>query len=286
MHPTLSLDSALPLDSNECRAKLSNHDARRVKLAAARLLRRHAARRSYRVDGKKRKLAKDPLMSATVAAFGEPFKIAVFADITCPWCYIGKRRLETVLAASPNVPFEIDWRAFQRDPALPADGVAWQSGIARGNGRTHVDATSRIEATLAEIIAAGHEVGLSFAFDKIAKVPNTFDAHRLIYWAYPSVTKSRIVERLFKAHFMDGLDIGDRNQLIALAQESGMDGDSAFDLFARRDDIDVLRREIEISRALVNQVPFFIFSDDVVVPGGRSEEELKHALAKAIAEAT
>lgn len=218
-------------------------------------------------------------MSATAATLGAPFKIAVFADITCPWCYLGKRRLEAALASSPALPFEIDWHPFQRDPALPEDGLPWQTYLARGNS------PERIEATLAEISAAGRTVGLGFAFDKIAKVPNTFDAHRLIYWAYPSVIKSRIVERLFKAHFIDGLDIGDRNQLIALAQEAGMDGDAAFDLFARRDDIDVLRREIEVSHALVKQVPFFVFGEDVVVPGGQSEDELKRALAKAIAQA-
>jgi predicted DsbA family dithiol-disulfide isomerase len=114
-------------------------------------------------------------------------------------------------------------------------------------------------------------------------MPNTLDAHRLIYWAYPPALKARIVERLFKAHFTDGLDIGDRSLLIALAQECGMDGDAAFDLFSRRDDIDVLRSEIEISRTLIKQVPFFIFAEDIVVPGGQSEEALKWALAKAIA---
>ena len=216
-------------------------------------------------------------MSATTAALGAPLKIAVFADITCPWCYIGKRRLEAALASAPALPFEIDWRPFQRDPALPEDGLPWQTYLARGNN------AERTEATLAEISAAGREVGLTFAFDKIARMPNTLDAHRLIYWTYPEQIKSRIVERLFKAHFTDGLDIGDRNQLIALAQDCGMDGDAAFDLFARRDDIDVLRREIEVSRTLVKQVPFFLFADDIVVPSGRSEEELKRALAKAIA---
>lgn len=218
-------------------------------------------------------------MSATAAALDAPCRIQIFADFTCPWCYIGKRRLEAVLASAPRVDFLLDWRAYQRDPVMPEDGVAWQSYLARSRSVEHV------EETLAEIGAAGRQVGLNFAFDKIARMPNTLDAHRLAYWAYPVPIKMRIVERLFKAHFMDGLDIGDRNLLIALAQESGMDGDAAFDLFARRDDIDVLRGEIEISRTWVKQVPFFIFADDIVVPGGRSEEELKRALAKAIAKA-
>ncbi|QXX76414.1 DsbA family protein [Methylovirgula sp. HY1] len=218
-------------------------------------------------------------MSATAATFEAPFKIAIFADFTCPWCYIGKRRLEAALASSPGLSVTLDWRPFQRDPNMPDDGVTWQSYLARSRG------TKSIEETLAEIEAAGREVGLAFAFDKIARMPNTLDAHRLTYWAFPAQIQSRIVERLFKAHFIDGLDIGDRNQLIALAQECGMDGDAAFDLFARRDDIDILRREIEVSRTLVKQVPFFVFADDIVVPNGRSEEELKRALAKAIANA-
>jgi predicted DsbA family dithiol-disulfide isomerase len=215
-------------------------------------------------------------MSATVASLGAPFKIEVFADLTCPWCYIGKRRLEAALATSPNLAFEIKWRAFQRDPSVPDAGLAWPAYLKRTYGAAY-------EESLAAIEAAGRAVGLSFAFDKITKVPNTLDAHRLIYWAFPAALRARIIERLFKAHFLEGLDIGDRSLLIALARDCGMDGDAAFDLFARRDDIDVLRREIEVSRRMIQQVPFFVFADDVIVPNGRSEEELKWALAKAIA---
>jgi predicted DsbA family dithiol-disulfide isomerase len=216
-------------------------------------------------------------VTASAASIRAPFKIEVFADITCPWCYIGKRRLEAALAASPSAGATVEWRAYQRDPAVPEDGTPFLPYLARSVGAANV------EAYLAEVSAAGREVGLAFAFDKIAKMPNTLDAHRLIYWAFPAAIKARIVERLFKAHFIDGIDIGDRSALIALATECGMDGEAAFDLFSRRDDIDVLRSEVEISRTVVKQIPFFIFAEDIIVPNGQSEEELKRALAKAIA---
>ncbi|MGO9134031.1 MAG: DsbA family protein [Methylovirgula sp.] len=216
-------------------------------------------------------------MTASAASISAPFKIEVFADITCPWCYIGKRRLEAALATSPGTGATVEWRAYQRDLAVPEDGTPFLPYLARSVGADNV------EAHLALLAAAGREVGLGFAFDKIAKMPNTLDAHRLIYWAFPAAIKARIVERLFKAHFIDGIDIGDRSALIALATECGMDGEAAFDLFARRDDIDVLRGEIEISRTSVKQIPFFIFDEYIIVPNGKSEEELKRALAKAIA---
>lgn len=216
-------------------------------------------------------------MSGAAASLDAPLRIDVFADLTCPWCYIGKRRLEAALAASPGVTYAIDWRPFQRDPKFPEDGLSWSAYCARNFG------TENTEAALTELGATGREVGLDFRFDRIAKVPNTLDAHRLVYWAFPAAIKARIVEALFQAHFTDGADISDRNVLIALAADCGMDGEAAFDLFARRDDIDVLRREIETSRALVKQVPFFVFADDIIVPDGRSEAALKSALAKAIA---
>jgi predicted DsbA family dithiol-disulfide isomerase len=202
--------------------------------------------------------------------------IDVIADVVCPWCYIGKRRLEQVIAAFHDIEVYVRWRPYQIEPGLPHDGFE------RRPPATEPFASGRGGSAREEILAAGREVGLAFAFDKILHRPNTFDAHRLVRLAKIGGIQGRMVERLFKAFFCDGVDIGNRRSLVELGIDTGLERDTVEGLFARRDDMLSVEEELATTRRLgVTIVPFFIFGDDVVVPGAGSREVLAGALAKA-----
>ncbi len=210
------------------------------------------------------------------AAKAESFvAIDVIADVVCPWCYIAKRRLKSVIAAQ-EVRVHLRWRPFQMDPAVPENGVAWKTYLARKFGHDHA------EEWLPMIAAAGREVGVSFAFDKIERMPNSLDAHRLVRLAKFAALDGQMVERLFKAFFVDGEDIGDRSILISLGVETGLDRDILEEAFAEGGDIQSVKDELATTRRLaLAGAPLFIFGDDVVVPGAQSKEIFAAALSKA-----
>jgi predicted DsbA family dithiol-disulfide isomerase len=202
--------------------------------------------------------------------------IDVIADVACPWCYIGKRRLEQVIAAFHGIEAQVRWRPYQLEPGIPRDGYDHRAAPAEAF------ASARMGAARDEILAAGREVGLTFAFDKILRSPNTLDAHRLVRLAKVGGIQNKVVERLFKAFFCDGVDIGNRGSLVELGIEAGLDRDSVEGLFAQRDDMLSVQEELATTRRLgVTKVPFFIFGDDTVVPGAGSREMLAAALSKA-----
>jgi len=201
--------------------------------------------------------------------------IDAIADVVCPWCYIGKRRLEAAIAAQ-DVEVHVRWRPYQLDPSIPPDGFPRQTYLAKKFGR------DRIEEAEQDIAAAGREVGLAFAFDKIQRMPNTLDAHRLVRVAKIGAIQGRMIERLFKAYLIDGLDIGDRRLLIELGVETGLDRETLEDLFSRQDDVQSVKEELATTRRLgLTGAPFFVFGEDVVVPGAPSQEVFSAALAKA-----
>lgn len=200
--------------------------------------------------------------------------IDVIADIACPWCYIGKRRLEQVIAAFHGISTHVRWRPYQLEPGIPRDRIDPRPATTLGS--------ARLGAARDEIVAAGRELGLTFAFDKILRAPNTLDAHRLVRLAKIGGLQGKVIERLFKAFFCDGIDIANRASLVELGTEAGLDRDAVVGLFARRDDLLSVEEELATTRRLgVTTVPFFIFGDDVVVPGAGSREILAAALAKA-----
>jgi len=204
-----------------------------------------------------------------------PIAIDAIADVVCPWCYIGKRRLEAAIAAQ-DVEVHVRWRPYQLDPSIPPDGFPRQTYLAKKFGR------DRIEEAEQDIAAAGREVGLAFAFDKIQRMPNTLDAHRLVRVAKIGAIQGRMIERLFKAYLIDGLDIGDRRLLIELGVETGLDRETLEDPFSRQDDVQSVKEELATTRRLgLTGAPFFVFGEDVVVPGAPSQEVFSAALAKA-----
>ena len=149
--------------------------------------------------------------------------IDVISDVVCPWCFVGRRRLGAALALlaehDPALRPVVSWHPFQLNPDLPREGI---------DRRAYLEAKFGGAEGAAEIyervLAAGKTVGIDFAFERILRQPNTLDAHRLISWAQARGSAEDVVERLFRAYFLEGRFVGDRQVLAAVAAEAGQDG--------------------------------------------------------------
>lgn len=214
------------------------------------------------------------------AAQTEPIGIDVVSDVMCPWCLIGKRRLEKALTMVEQ-PVELRWRPFQLDPTLPRGGRDRSEYLnAKFGGE------ERAKAIYTRIEAAGREEGIDFAFSSIAVSPNTLDAHRVIRWAASAGegVQDRVVEALFTAFFHDGRDIGSRDVLVDIAAACGMDGAIVADLLSTDRDADVVRAEIAQARAMgVTGVPCFIIDGRHAVMGAEPAEQLARAIGEVAA---
>ena len=211
-----------------------------------------------------------------------PLAIDIISDVVCPWCYVGKRRLEAALAqyaVDASQPVEVRWRAFQLNPDIPAGGVDRRSYLEQKFG-----GPERAKQIYARIKAAGEEVGISFNFDRIVRQPNTVDAHRLIAWAQdtdPAVSDA-LIERLFRAYFVEGIDIGNFDALASLAGDAGFDATAARAWLASDAGRAAIEAEEQRARALgVTGVPFFVFNQRLAVSGAQPSEVLLGAMKQA-----
>ena len=207
---------------------------------------------------------------------GEPLTIDVVSDVVCPWCYLGEKRLEAALADAPR-PVAVRWRPYQLDPMIPEGGLDRAEYMAKKFGKS-----GRLQSVHDNLTRLGAEVGVPFAFDKIKRAPNTLDAHRLVRWASSAGVQARVVDRLFKAYFVEGRDIGDRSVLTEIGGESGLDAELVEKLLAEGADVDLVREEIAQAQAMgVSGVPFFIFAGRIGVPGAQEPSVLRQAMTQA-----
>ena len=206
----------------------------------------------------------------------EPLTIDVVSDVVCPWCYVGEKRLEAALAEEPQ-PVTLRWRPYQLDPTIPAGGLDRAEYMERKFGKS-----GRLQSVHDNLTRLGAELGIPFAFDRIKRSPNTLDAHRLIRWASSAGMQGAIVDRLFKAYFVEGRDIGDRGVLIEIAGEFGLVAKLVEKLLKDGADADLVRQEIEQAQGMgVSGVPFFIFGGRLGVPGAQEPSVLRRAMAQA-----
>jgi len=192
----------------------------------------------------------------------------VFSDTICPWCYVGKRRLERALEARPQPGLTIRWRAFQLNPGMPAEGM---------DRKAYIDAkfgsAERSRAIYDTVRAAGAGEGISFAFDRIKRTPNTLQSHRLIRFAGGQDRQDETLEALFRAYFLEGRNIGDRAVLADVAEKAGLDRDEAEDYLAGDADAEaVLGEDALARRAGINGVPCFIFNGRFALSGAQEPE--------------
>jgi predicted DsbA family dithiol-disulfide isomerase len=189
-------------------------------------------------------------------------RIDVFSDSVCPWCYIGKRHLEQALVQADIGPTDIHWRAFQLNPDLPPEGRDRHEYLAAKFGGAEA-----VRAIQARIQQAGRSAGIEFQFDKIARSPNTLNAHRLIRLAEAQNRAADMVETLFHGYFVEGCDIGDPDTLAELAHATGVAGDLRAWLAGDEQRAAVLD-DLRAARHLgINGVPFFIMEDRYALSG-------------------
>jgi predicted DsbA family dithiol-disulfide isomerase len=202
--------------------------------------------------------------------------IDIVSDVVCPWCYVGEKRLEAALADEAG-PVAVRWRPYQLDPTIPEAGLDRAEYMAKKFGNS-----GRLQSVHDNLTRLGAELGLPFAFDKIKRSPNTLDAHRLIRWAATAGVQAEVVDRLFKAFFVEGRDVGDRKVLVELSGECGLDAGQVEKALAEGADADLVREEIEEAQTMgVSGVPFFIFGGRVGVPGAAEPSVLRQAIAQA-----
>ena len=195
--------------------------------------------------------------------------VDVFSDPICPWCYIGKRRLETALDRFERArQATVRWRAFQLNPGMPVEGMARDAYLALKFGGD--ERASQIYEVIGQ---AGVEVGIPFAFEKIERTPNTIQAHRLIRHAARSGRDGDLVEALFRGYFLDGRDLSDDAILADIADECGMDPDGARQYLAGRDDEEEIRAEHDFAVSLnITGVPCFILEGRYAVVGAQEPD--------------
>ncbi|MBL8894769.1 MAG: DsbA family oxidoreductase [Rhizobiales bacterium] len=208
-----------------------------------------------------------------------PVTIDVVSDVVCPWCFLGKRRLDKAVAALPSQPVQVRWRPFQLDPTIPKGGVPRQAYLEAKFG------PARLAELHKPLVAAGEREGIDYAFDKIKVTPNSLDAHRLIRWAHTHNLQSEMVERLFSLYWLEGADIGAREVLIRAAVDVGLDGTLVAQLLQSEADLDAVIAELnQASEIGITGVPTYILAGRYGVVGAQSSEVLSNAITRAAKE--
>jgi predicted DsbA family dithiol-disulfide isomerase len=194
-------------------------------------------------------------------------RIDIVADLICPWCFIGKRRLERALAMRPKFPVARVWRPFQLNSDLPLEGLPHELR------RTLQFAGGRSARSHAAVVAAGAGEGIDFAFDRIGRIPNTLNAHRLIRLAAAQGCGDAVVEALFRGYFSDGLDMGNIAVLAAIAAAAGLDeAATRTHLAGSSGTAEVLAEEYRARRIGIDAVPCFIIAGDYALAGAQDPE--------------
>lgn len=208
-------------------------------------------------------------------------KIDIISDPICPWCAIGKAKLDKALAKRPDHGFEIEWHPFQLNPDMPDEGMDRREYLELKFGGK--DGAISVYSQIAE---AAQSAGVDVNFEKILRTPNTLDAHRLIHWAGLEGVQSAVVSNLFTAYFSEGRDISDHEVLIDVAQSAGIDPEVIRKLLAQEVDRDGIRKRDKNAREKgVQGVPCFIVDNHYVVQGAQPTEMWERVIDEIIARA-
>ena len=191
-------------------------------------------------------------------------RIDIFSDTICPWCWIGKRRLERTLEARPSLDAEMVWHAFQLNPGMPAGGMDRTQYL-----ETKFGGAEHARVVYSRVLAEGARESLPFDFDAIPRTPNTLDSHRLVRWAAnQALGQTPMVEALFEAYFARGQNVGDVEVLVEVAAAAGFDEEGAREMLASdAGRSEVLRDDTQARAAGLSGVPCFIIDGKVAVPG-------------------
>ncbi len=204
--------------------------------------------------------------------------VDVISDVICPWCYVGKRRLEKAIAAlGDKHDVQVRWHPFLLNPQMPKKGISRKEYRSRKFG-----SWERSRELDAKVVAVGESEGIHFAFDKIERTPNTVDSHRLIWLADQYGYQDSVVEALFRAYFTEGQDIGARQTLIDVSAEIGMDRQAVEFMLDSDERIEAIANAREMSQRYgVDGVPFFIINQKIALSGAQDSEVFVEAFLNA-----
>jgi predicted DsbA family dithiol-disulfide isomerase len=207
----------------------------------------------------------------------KPLQIDVVSDVVCPWCFIGKRRLEKALALKPEIPVEVRYHPYFLNPWVPREGMSREEYLT-----TKFGSVEHYQGIAGRVAAAAASEGLTYAADKMKRQPNTTDAHRLILWARQSggnAAAARMKQRLMDLYFSEGGDLSDREVLVHAAADCGLDADEVRAQLASDQDVEQITRQANAAKeAGIDGVPTFIFGGVAAISGAHPPEVLASAI--------
>lgn len=210
----------------------------------------------------------------------KPVKIDIVSDVVCPWCYIGKRRIENALALVPDVPVEVNWRPFFLNSWVAREGISREEYLTAKFGS--VEAYKGIAG---RVVTAAGEEGLTYRPDVVKRQPNTIDCHRLIHWAEAKGKAAEMKQRLMELYFRDGGDLTDINVLVQAAADCGLDADDVRKRLATDEDVALISAQAqEAADKGISGVPTYVFAQKYAVSGAQPAEQLARAIRQVSAE--
>lgn len=206
-------------------------------------------------------------------------RIDIISDTICPWCYVGKRHLETALGVRPDVVAELYWHPYELHPDMPVEGMD-----RRDFYETKFGSAERAEELLSNVEGAGTAVGIHFAYGRIERIPNTARSHALIRWAARFGEQTAAAEALFRAYFLDGRDIGDIAVLTDIAGDLGFPETEAVTWIAGEEALAAIRRAAaQIKGMGIDGVPCYVIGEKYAIVGAQPSEAFLAAIDKASA---
>ena len=200
--------------------------------------------------------------------------IDIVSDVMCPWCYIGKRRLDRASKFLDGLSVDITWRPFQLDETLPLEGKDRKQYLSEKFG-----GLNNAQGIYDAIKKAGDQENIPFAFEKIKKSPNTLNCHRLIKWSKSVAKQNEVIEELFQQYFVEGGDLTNNALLVDVARKVGMDAELVKELLDSDRDLAETKSEIDTAKKMgVSGVPCFIFGGTYAVSGAESPEVLANTM--------
>lgn len=209
-----------------------------------------------------------------------PLTIDVFSDVVCPWCFIGKRRLEKAIALRPDMPVEVRYRPYFLNPWVPREGMSRVDYLT-----TKFGSPERYEKIALRVAQAAANEGLTYNIGAPARQPNTLDCHRLILWAGSIGKAAQVKQRLMEIYFSEGGDLSDRDVLVQAASDCGLDPVEVRNLLASDADVAAVERAAKSAQeAGIDGVPFYVFGNVLAVSGAQAPDYLAGAIERAVNE--
>jgi len=206
-----------------------------------------------------------------------PLAIDVFSDVVCPWCFIGKRRLEQAVALRPDIPVDVHYRPYFLNPWVPREGMSRVDYLTAKFG-----SPERYEKIALRVAQAAANEGLTYNIGALARQPNTLDCHRLILWGGRLGKAARVKQRQMEIYFSEGGDLSDRDVLVQAASDCGLDPVEVRALLASDADVAAVEQAAKSAQeAGIEGVPFYVFGNVLAVSGAQAPEYLAGAIERA-----